>query len=110
MAHAGLLENEKAALLKLKSALLQKLGLLDFRVYGSKARGDATPDSDVDVMIEVENYTPAVESEIDELIFQVNLEFECFISAVIFSRRELEEGPLDESPLYKMIEREGVRV
>lgn len=110
MIKAGLQENEKAALQKLKTALYQKPRILDFRVYGSKARGDATPDSDVDVMIEVENYTRAVESDIDELIFQVNREYDCFISAVIFSRQELEEGPLDESPLYKTIEREGVRV
>ncbi len=31
-------------------------------------------------------------------------------SALVQLKRELEEGPLSESPLYKAIEREGVRI
>jgi len=30
------------------------------------------------------------------------------LSPAIFSRKELEEGPLSESPLYKAIQREGI--
>lgn len=61
-------------------------------------------------MIEVEDYNRFVESRIDDLIFSLNIEFDCFISAVIFGRKELEEGPLGESPLYRVIQREGVEV
>lgn len=103
-------ENERIAVSRLKEALGKKLKLLDFRVFGSKARGDASPDSDIDVMIEVEDYNPAIESIIDDLVFEINLTFDCFISTVIFSKKELDEGPLSESPIYKAIEREGVRV
>jgi len=110
MITSGLSENERAALSKLKTALEGRFDLIDFRVFGSKARGEATPESDIDVMIEVEDYNPAVESAIDELVFKINLEHDCFISAVIFGRRELEEVPLGESPLYRVIEREGIKV
>jgi predicted nucleotidyltransferase len=110
MKTSGLLENERAALSKLKKALEERFNLIDFRVFGSKARGEATAESDVDVMIEIEDYNPLTESAIDEMVFQLNLECDCFISAVIFGRRELEEGPLGESPLYRVIEREGIRV
>ena len=102
--------NERAAIGKLKRALEERFTLIDFRVFGSKARGEATPESDVDVMIEIEDYNPAAESEIDDIVFKINLEFDCFISLVIFGRKELEEGPLGESPLYRVIEREGVKV
>jgi len=102
-------ENEKVALLELKEALKKKFNLLDFRVFGSKIRGDASPDSDIDVMIEIEDYDPAIESAIDDLVFETNLAYDCFISMIIFSKKELEEGPLDESPIYKAIEKEGVR-
>ncbi len=103
-------ENERAALSKLKKELGEKFGLIDFCVFGSKARGEAAAESDIDVMIEIEDYNPITESEIDEIVFKINLAHDCFISTVIFGRRELEEGPLSESPLYRVIEREGVKV
>jgi hypothetical protein len=110
MKTSGLSENERTALARLKKALEGRFNVIDFRVFGSKARGEATPESDIDVMIEVEDYNPAVESGIDDLIFSINVEFDCFISAVIFGRKELEEGPLGESPLYRVIAKEGVAV
>jgi predicted nucleotidyltransferase len=110
MKTSGLSENERAALAKLKKTLEERFNLIDFRVFGSKARGEATPESDIDVMIEVEDYNPAVESGIDDLIFSINIAFDCFISAVIFGRKELEDGPLGESPLYRVIAKEGIAV
>lgn len=89
---------------------MERYRLLDFRVFGSKARGDASPDSDIDVMIEIEECSPAIESAIDDLVFEINLAHDCLISLIIFSKRELEEGSLGESPIYKAIEKEGVRV
>lgn len=103
-------ENEKKAVSNLKTFLMEKYNLYDFRVFGSKARGNASSDSDLDVMIEIEDYNPVVESAIDDLVFETNLNYDCFISTIIFSRRELEEGPLSESPIYKSIQKEGVRV
>jgi predicted nucleotidyltransferase len=103
-------ENEKLALGKLKKILIEQFSLIDFRVFGSKARGEALPESDIDVMIEIEDYNPTVESAIDDIVFKINLEHDCFISVIMYGRKELEEGPLGESPLYRVIEREGIKV
>ena len=105
-----LLKNEKIAVSKLKESLIEKFKLFDFRVFGSKVRGNASSDSDIDVMIEIEDYNPSVESAIDDIVFEINLNFDCFISTIIFSKKEIEEGPLSESPIYKLIQKEGVRV
>ena len=105
-----LTENEKIALRKLKEVLQNEYQLVDFRLYGSKIHGTATPESDIDIMIEIEEYTAQIESEIDEVVFQLNLEHDCFISAILFGRREIEEGPLGESPIYKVIQKEGVLI
>jgi predicted nucleotidyltransferase len=101
---------EKTALDELKQILLERCGVTSVIVYGSKARGDDSPDSDIDVMIVLEEYTPAVEAVVDEAVYDINLAHDCLISVVIFSRRELEEGPLGESPLYRRILAEGVAV
>lgn len=61
-------------------------------------------------MIEIEDYNPSTEAEIDDLVFEINLAHDCFISTIIFGRKELEDGPLGESPIYKAIEKEGIKV
>ncbi len=94
----------------LKTEIEKRLDLLDYRVFGSTARGDNTRGSDIDVMIEVENYTPEVESLIDDLVFQINIAHDCLISVIIFSSKELQEGPLRESPIYRSISEEGIRI
>jgi hypothetical protein len=42
-------------------------------------------------------------------IEEINLN-EPFISTILFSKREIEEGPMSESPIFKTIQREGVPV
>jgi hypothetical protein len=62
------------------------------------------------LVIELSKVSPKIESEIDKMIYSINLSYDCFISAVIFSKYELEEGPMDQSPLYRIIKREGIRI
>ena len=100
--------NEKKALNALRTALLENYSLLDLRLFGSKAKGTDSHDSDLDVMIVLDDYSPSIESKIDDLIFEINLKYNCFITALYFSRKELELGPLDESPIYKKILQEGI--
>lgn len=100
--------NEKKALKVLRTTLAENYTLLDFRIYGSKAKGTDVQDSDLDVMITLEDHSPTTGSQIDDLIFDINLKYDCFITAIYFSRRELEEGPLSESPIYKKILQEGI--
>jgi len=100
--------NETLALKELKESLSQRYGFLDFRIFGSKVRGQDTPDSDIDVMIELAEYNPSIAAEIDDIIFDINLAHDTFISAVIFGKKEIEEGPLSESPIYKVCKQEGV--
>jgi predicted nucleotidyltransferase len=103
-----ILPNEKKALDVLKAALKENYKLLDFKIYGSKAKGTDLPDSDLDVMIALDEHSPAIESQIDDLIFDINLKYDCFIMAIYFSRQELEVGSLSESPIYKKIQQEGI--
>jgi predicted nucleotidyltransferase len=105
-----LLDQERQAVEKLRRIVGARYQLIDFCIFGSKARGDASPDSDIDIMLELAENTPEIESAIDDIVFEINLAHDCFISTVIFSKKELDDGPMSESPLYKVIEREGVRV
>jgi predicted nucleotidyltransferase len=103
-----LAENEERALKRLRKELFAKYPIIDFRLYGSKARGEGRPDSDLDVMIELPDYDRAIVAEIDDIVYRINLDHDVFISALVFGKDELEEGPMSESPIYKIIRREGV--
>jgi len=101
---------ELQALGDLKQSLNHNFQVVDFCLYGSKARGTSDNDSDIDVMIELEELTPAFYEKIFDVVFDINLRYGVFISAVLFGRKELEVGPMSASPLFKAIERDGVRL
>ncbi len=101
---------ELQSLNDLKQSLNLDFQLIDLRLYGSKARGTADADSDIDVMIELEELPPTLYEKVFDLLFDINLRYGVFISAVLFGRKELEDGPMSASPLFKAIERDGVRL
>ncbi len=55
-------ENEKKAVETLKSKLKESFDVRDMRLFGSKIRGQAGADSDVDIMIELAKRSPEIES------------------------------------------------
>ena len=103
-------KNEEVALRILKERLTSDYPILDFRIFGSKVRGKDTPQSDIDVMIKVARLNPDIEAEIYDIVFDVNLENDCFISVIIFGKDEIEDGPMSESPVYKTIMKEGTTI
>lgn len=103
-----LTEHDERALKELRDDLFAKYPILDMRLYGSKARGEGESDSDLDVMIELPDCESSMVAEIDDIIYRINLKHDVFISALIFGRDELEDGPMSEAPIYKVIQREGV--
>ena len=105
-----LAENEERALKQLRGELFARYPIIDFRLFGSKARGKGREDSDLDVMIELPVNDPAVVAEIDDIIYRINLDHDVFISAVVFGKDEIEDGPMSEAPIYKVIQQEGIPI
>ena len=105
-----ILKNEKEALKELREKLHKLYWVRDMRVFGSKARGTDVEDSDIDVMIMLAECKPSIESEIDDLVFDINLKYDCLIVPLYFGEDELESGPLSEAPVYKRILSEGIQL
>ncbi len=105
-----LTNNEKMALQRLKKLVSEKYKLLQFVLYGSKVSGSDTEESDIDLMIKLEEETIAVRWDIYKMVAQVNIDYGCVISPILFSRRELEEGPMGVSTIYKRVQEKGLAI
>lgn len=95
---------------ELKRRLSAVVRLVDVRVFGSRARGDAEEDSDLDVFIEVESLDPGTEERMRDVVWELGMQRKIYISPLIVTRREVEETPLRAAPIILNIQEEGVRV
>ncbi|MGA2091164.1 MAG: nucleotidyltransferase domain-containing protein [Endomicrobiales bacterium] len=95
---------------ELKEKIAGIASLVDFRVYGSRARGDFDQYSDLDVFVEVEHLDRDLKKKINHLSWGIGFNNYMLISSLIFTRHEIENSPLRSSPIVKNIFTEGVRI
>ena len=95
---------------KLKRRLAGAVEMIDFKVYGSKARGDDDEFSDLDVFIKVARLDSKTRDLISEIAWEIGLENSMVISPLVFSVDETENSALRASPILLNIKEEGIRV
>lgn len=104
---------EKEALDKLISGLKKLYGanLDSVILYGSKARGDATRDSDIDVMVILGGYDNQSEEfdKIFKLVYAVEEEYD-YDLLMSFIIKKKEEYLGRQSPLLLNVRKEGVNL
>jgi len=94
----------------LKERLSEVVNLIDFRVFGSRARGDADDLSDMDVFLEVESLDKELKEKISDIVWEVGFENFVVISSLIFTKDEIENSPIRSSPIVKNISKEGIKI
>jgi predicted nucleotidyltransferase len=65
--------------------------LLALRLFGSKAQGRDTADSDIDVLVLINEYSLEIEDHVLEIAFDVNLEHEVYISPRVIGQDVLND-------------------
>lgn len=80
-------------------------------IYGSEARGDARPDSDIDVLILVDSshLTPKQAENYAYPLYEIEWSTGIPISTMVLTRNQWENRPI-VTPFYKNINKEGVVV
>jgi predicted nucleotidyltransferase len=76
--------------------------------FGSRARGEGTCESDLDVCVVLNRHDQYVDDIIDQIAWEVGFQHEVVISAVCFAHEEFEHGPMSESTLVMNILRDGI--
>lgn len=80
-------------------------------LYGSEARGDARPDSDIDLLILInkDKVTFNDQKQIAYPLYDIEFETGISISPLIFSRKQWENRPF-KTPFYINIINEGIEL
>lgn len=77
-------------------------------LFGSKARGDAGPDSDIDVLTVLTNDDPRLCSNVRRLAARVSLEYDILISMFAVGRSHWHKLSRYQFPIYQAIQSEGI--
>ena len=76
--------------------------------FGSRARGDATWDSDFDVFVVLSEVDQKAERWIRDIAWEVGFENGRVITTVLIDKEQFENGPMSESTIVDNILREGI--
>ena len=96
---------------QIKQAIYQTDPTATAILYGSEARGDARPDSDIDVLVLLEGDKRDLhrESEMSGALYEVELSSGVLVSPMIMLRSQWENRPF-KTPFYINVMNEGVKL
>ncbi|NPV29952.1 MAG: nucleotidyltransferase domain-containing protein [Firmicutes bacterium] len=103
-------ETDKKAVVEFCTLLRRKLkdNLRQIRLFGSKARGDDDPESDIDILLLVEKRDPVVEDQIIDIAYEVSLKYDVVMMPVVLSVDEYLSSLSRASLFYRHTQNEGL--
>jgi len=79
-------------------------------LYGSQAHGQAGPESDLDLLVLLDEVTAAKKRLIRDTLYEVGLAEDLVISAIVRSYQAWNSSISKATPLYRVIQQEGIQV
>ena len=101
------------AVFELKKRLLERYGdrLARFLVFGSYARGEQTPESDIDIFVTLqETVNWKTEFAVWDTAFEIELEYDVILDVKIYSEEDIRNTILGATPFVETVMEEGLVV
>jgi len=108
----NLTEVERRALTEFVEKVCQQVDgeLLSLTLFGSRARGDAKPESDMDILVVMSDVDSNTRRKIRYLAAEVWLEYGIYLSTRVWSYSYWREQEEHQTSLYQNILRDGVNL
>ncbi len=103
---------EKSALKQFKSDLKQILSgqLIELKLFGSKARGDDQPDSDIDVLVIVATDDSNIRQSVYNIATDILLQTDLCISPKIIGKNRFDQLRKENASFIRNISRDAIAV
>ena len=85
-------------------------GVDSIRIFGSRARGDYSEDSDLDILVITKTDEQETLQTVRDVIWKISLQSGIFISPLILTKEQVEKTPLRSSSIIKNIQKEVLPV
>lgn len=105
------MRNSADSILKeLSQTLKKKFGqrIKDIILFGSRARGEAYPESDYDVLVLVDKETKELEEKIFNISGEIGWKYNAIITSFVYEKNYYERRKYN--PLFMNIRKEGVHI
>lgn len=104
-----LASNQRQALNELKFKLVHEFDIESLALYGSAARGEASEESDLDLLILTKHpLTRLARHKITDLAFEINLHYGTNFSTVVVDRDAWKTGAFSVIPFREEVLRDSV--
>ena len=102
---------EKTVLDRFKALVARQLRIHKMVLFGSRARGDADPESDMDVVVILDGAADRAAKEyVSDCAWEAGFDHGIVVVPVVFGRDDWERGPERQSLFVRAVEAEGVPV
>ncbi len=108
--HLSDLEKKAVREIKEKVTALAGNRLRGIYLFGSKARGDYDPESDVDLAIIIEDLDRSMKRKVIDIVVEIETEYVVVISSLVMSWKDFLDLKERERRIALDIEREGIGI
>ncbi len=107
----NLLEKERECVLRASDVLKSELPIARVILFGSKARGAGSADSDIDLLVlTLCPVSRSLRGAISERLAEINLENDVCLASVVVSQEDWESGLVHYTLIHSEVERDGCEV
>ena len=108
---AGLTDVERRAIEEVARRLKAELPVTRVILFGSKARGDARPDSDVDLLVLTSDpVTRKLRREIRDRLYESVLRDDVLLTSLVVSEQDWSHGMIRYMLVHSEVERDGCEI